>query len=232
MSDTHTAPTADTVTTTSSPAPGDESPFSIFDIARTAARRLGTGWTATAGTFGVSGTIESPDGRSYLVKVGNTGNMDDYLYVQYDDDHRVLEGNDVEDGLTNLADTVSITVRLMHYAESTAAPWDAGNHLVAAFLGHGRRTRIDNHSAGTCIILDGHNGHHISISGASQTKGDLRHDYAPDDHESWTAVLCDPDDNEIGVIYQTDAALTADFAQDTALLLTCVLPGTATEQTP
>ncbi|WP_412075501.1 hypothetical protein ACLF6K_06150 [Streptomyces xanthophaeus] len=232
MSDTHTAPTADTITATSSPAPGDESPFSIFDIARTAARRLGTGWTATAGTFDVSGTIESPDGRSYLVKVGNTGNMDDYLYVQYDDDHRVLEGNDVEDGLTNLADTVSVTVRLMHYAESTAAPWDAGNHLVAAFLGHGLFTRIDDHPAGTSILLDGHNEQQIEISGASRSKGDLRHDYAPRDHESWTAVLRDADGNPIHVIYQTPAALTADFAQDTALLLTCTLPFTATAPTP
>ncbi|OEJ21046.1 hypothetical protein [Streptomyces subrutilus] len=208
----------------SHPAQGPETPFSIANIARTAALTLGESWSSVPGVFGVSGTVHAPDGRCYLVEVGDTSNMSrPSLCVWHDDDQRVLDAASEEDGLVHLADTVAVTIRLMHYADSPA-PWNAGHHLRAVLAAHGRTARTEAHRDGAYIVLAGHDGQFVTISGSTWPGDENCHDYAPTDHDGWTAVLRDADGTQTRVIYQSPEGLNHDFAEDTALLAAVVLP--------
>ncbi|MFG2986174.1 hypothetical protein ACGFYQ_33820 [Streptomyces sp. NPDC048258] len=205
------------------PAPGTEYPFSISDIARAAAQLIGDDWDADAdaGCRGASGVMESADGDFYLVKVGDTGKTNEELYVECDVDRRILPNLGPGNALELLADAVAITVRTMQHDDDAAEPWDVGQHLMAACAARGRRTAVDPHSAGTCIVLAGHNQGEITISGASRTGGDVCVDYAPEDHERWTAVLRHGEDTTL--VYESPV-MPGDFAEDTAALLYAVLP--------
>ncbi|MGP3951301.1 hypothetical protein [Streptomyces sp. 7N604] len=57
------------------PAPGTEYPFSISDIARAAAVLLGDDWAVESGYWGVTGTLESPDGEVFTVGVDGNGDL-------------------------------------------------------------------------------------------------------------------------------------------------------------
>ncbi|MEU5978494.1 hypothetical protein [Streptomyces sp. NPDC047315] len=88
------------------PAPGTEHPFSVSDIAHATAKRLGTGWRAQPGPHGTTGTIQGPDGKSYLLAVGDIGNMTPQMYVQHDDDQSPMWDTEGE-SLATLAHRVA-----------------------------------------------------------------------------------------------------------------------------
>ncbi|MCX4976503.1 hypothetical protein [Streptomyces sp. NBC_00620] len=63
------------------PAPGEEYPFSISDIARATARLLGAGWTAESGHWGTTGSVSGPFRASFTFLVDDEGD----LCIAYDE---------------------------------------------------------------------------------------------------------------------------------------------------
>ncbi|MFF9158290.1 hypothetical protein ACF1AB_39385 [Streptomyces sp. NPDC014846] len=62
-----------------SPAPGVEYPFSISDIARATAARLGVGWQAESGYWGIDGSVAGP----YAAKFGFTVDYEGDLCITF-----------------------------------------------------------------------------------------------------------------------------------------------------
>ncbi|MFD5790476.1 hypothetical protein ACFWH1_28120 [Streptomyces sp. NPDC127037] len=75
--DTTVAPV--TVQGDDGPPPGTEFPFSISDVARAVARRLGDGWSVETGSWGMTATVTSPDGIDFKFYVDE----EDDLIVEY-----------------------------------------------------------------------------------------------------------------------------------------------------
>ncbi|MFI1648262.1 hypothetical protein ACH4XT_15165 [Streptomyces avidinii] len=89
---------------------GPEHDVSVFGIATAAVHLLGTGWRAEPGLHNTMGDIQRSDGESYLLAVGDVGDMAPELYVENGDTRHVLWGSDGED-LPDLARLVADAVR-------------------------------------------------------------------------------------------------------------------------
>ncbi|WP_333735029.1 hypothetical protein [Streptomyces sp. IBSBF 3010] len=76
--DTPTAPRAGRTVETGSvycPPPGAEFPFSISDVARAVARRLGSGWSVETGPWGLDGEVTSPCGTVFKLYVDDEDDL-------------------------------------------------------------------------------------------------------------------------------------------------------------
>lgn len=89
---------------------GPEHDASVFGIATAAVHLLGTGWRAEPSLHNTRGDIQRSDGESYLLTVGDVGDMAPELYVENGDNRHILWGSDGED-LPDLARLVADTVR-------------------------------------------------------------------------------------------------------------------------
>ncbi|MGY4963567.1 hypothetical protein [Streptomyces sp. 900105245] len=89
---------------------GPEHDLSVFGIAQAAAHLLGDGWQAEPGLHNTRGHIQHFDGGSYLLTVGDVGDMDPELYVENGDIRHVLWNTDGLDPAT-LALIVAHTIR-------------------------------------------------------------------------------------------------------------------------
>ncbi|MFP3991045.1 hypothetical protein U9R90_26965 [Streptomyces sp. E11-3] len=57
------------------PSSGNVCSFTIFDIARVAANRLGDDWSAESGCWSVTGRISAPDADEFTVGVDESGRL-------------------------------------------------------------------------------------------------------------------------------------------------------------
>ncbi|MFF8431019.1 hypothetical protein ACF07Y_38980 [Streptomyces sp. NPDC016566] len=109
------------------PAPGAEYPFSISDIARATAARLGVGWQAESGYWGIDGSVAGP----YMAEFGFTVDHEGDLCItfrRFDEDGlpedpalpdgvqghgegMYLEEASAADGLDNLAERSAAAIR-------------------------------------------------------------------------------------------------------------------------
>jgi hypothetical protein len=91
---------------------GTEYPFSISDIARSAAVVLGDGWHAESGHWGVTGQLTAPGGAALTVGVDYEGD----LYVEAKTslgDAEYLPDVSAADGLADLAAAVAKAARTL-----------------------------------------------------------------------------------------------------------------------
>ncbi|MER5482585.1 hypothetical protein ABT024_05125 [Streptomyces sp. NPDC002812] len=86
------------------PNPG----FFISDIAHAAAIRLGPGWTAESGVWGVSGQVTSSNGRVFSIGVDD---MEGDLFVSSDGVREPLPRLHPREGLERAADVVATAIR-------------------------------------------------------------------------------------------------------------------------
>ncbi|MEU2455887.1 hypothetical protein ABZ605_38085 [Streptomyces sp. NPDC012765] len=114
-------------------------------------------------------------------------------------------------------------------ADPSATPWDAGRQLVATLATHGRTAWIETHSEGAYVVLPGHDGQFVTVSGSTADDENLLA-YPTNDHHGWTAVLRDADGTQTRVLSQEQDARSRDFAEDTARLAADILPHTLEAQ--
>ncbi|MEV7512134.1 hypothetical protein AB0O57_29675 [Streptomyces sp. NPDC091201] len=197
-------------------------PFSIVDIARAAARNLGS-WTVQPGVFSVSATLVDPGGHPYLLDVSDTGQDGVTLCVWDHSTYHPLCWAAEDDGVAHLADTVAVTIRMCRDKDSES-PLNAGQHLLAVLEAHRRVATPKNREAGAQIVMPAHFGQSLTITGSSAPNGESHHDYTPEAHHGWTAVLRDPDGAQVQEVYRAPDGINRDLAEDTALLAAVVLP--------